>query len=231
MPEYDLTIKQVFLKRVFDIIASLGGIVIGGWLALLGLFVASFDTKSFGLFIQKRVGKDGVVFNIFKLKTMLPMSGMNSTVTCHADPRITPIGKKLRKYKIDELPQLVNVLIGDMSFVGPRPDVPGFLDHIEGNDRCLLKLRPGITGLATLHFKYEEQILEQVDDPESFNRDVVFPLKIYLNKKYLESYSFKNDIDIILQTIFGTSVCSTPIQPYQTPNDCVQALATMGNLK
>lgn len=229
MSGYELTVEQAFLKRAFDIIASLGGIFIGGGLAFVGLIAASIDTMSFGLFIQKRVGKGGGLFNIFKLKTMLPKCGMNSTVTCHTDSRITPVGKKLREYKIDELPQLVNVLIGDMSFVGPRPDVPGFWDQIDGEDRCLLMLRPGITGLATIYFKYEEQILSQVADPECFNRDVIFPLKIHLNKKYLENYSFKSDLDLILQTVSGCSICSAPIRPYQTPNDCIQALTIMDN--
>ncbi|GJQ48178.1 MAG: hypothetical protein HKUEN01_05640 [Candidatus Kuenenia stuttgartiensis] len=128
---------------------------------------------------------------------------INTTVTTTHDPRITPLGRFFRKTKIDELPQLINVFFGHMSFVGPRPDVPGFTDMLTGDDRVILFVRPGITSPATLKYKNEEEILAAQDDPEKYNREVLFPDKVKLNREYVENYSFINDIKYIFQTIFG----------------------------
>ena len=123
------------------------------------------------------------------------------SVTTSADARITPIGRLFRNYKLDESPQLWNVLVGKMSFVGPRPDVPGYADKLEGEARQVLELRPGITGPATLYFRYEEDLLAQVSDPKQFNDTVIWPKKIRLNLEYLENWSFWKDVGYILITV------------------------------
>ena len=126
-----------------------------------------------------------------------------TTVTTDNDPRITPLGKLFRKTKIDELPQLLNVLVGDMSLVGPRPDVPGFADKLEGEDRIILSVRPGITGPATLKYRNEEEILAAQEDPERYNLEVIYPDKIKINREYVEHYSFAKDLRYILHTLTG----------------------------
>jgi len=125
-----------------------------------------------------------------------------TTVTTSGDPRITKSGHVFRSTKIDELPQLWNVLLGDMSFVGPRPDVPGFADRLNGKDKIILSVRPGITGPASLHFKNEEQLLAKQLDPEVYNRDVVWPRKVELNKEYVQNWSFTKDLNYIFKTVF-----------------------------
>ena len=173
------------------------------WLILIVYILATIDTRKSGFFIQERVGKDGKLFKVIKIRTMRDVPDVNTTVTRENDPRITRLGRFWRKTKIDELPQLINVLLGQMSFVGPRPDVPGFADQLTGPDRIILTVRPGITGPATLRFRNEEQLLAQQDDPEAYNRKVIWPEKVRLNREYVENYSFRQDIKYILQTLFG----------------------------
>lgn len=151
-------------------------------------------------FRQKRVGKDGHLFTIIKFRTMRINDGSN-TVTAVGDARITPIGSFLRKWKLDELPELYNILIGEMSFVGPRPDVPGYADLLKGNDRKILALRPGITGPASLKYYNEEEILAGVENPKEYNDTVIFPDKVRINLKYLERCSLFEDLKIIIYTI------------------------------
>ena len=198
-----LNLTDQFIKRVFDLILSLFGIVLTWWIMLIAWIVASLDTKSNGLFIQKRIGKDAKQFEIFKIKTMKSMEGEKSTVTTSSDIRITKSGKFFRRWKIDELPQLFNVLFGDMSFVGPRPDVSGFADILEGEDREILNLRPGITGPATLKYKEEEVLLSQQKDPEAYNREVIWPDKVKINLDYMQTWSLKKDIIYIIRSITG----------------------------
>ena len=131
------------------------------------------------------------------------MAGVTTCVTSDSDVRITKIGRILRKLKIDELPQLFNVLLGHMSLVGPRPDMPGFLDALEGEDRILLTLRPGITGPASIAFRNEDELLAGVDDPEDYSDNVIWPQKVEINKEYVKNYSFMNDLNYIWQTVFG----------------------------
>jgi len=197
-----LTCGQARLKRIFDFGLALVGLSVSWWLILLGWLVATVDTQSNGFFLQKRIGRNGYPFYVIKIRTMCP-SVLNTTVTTAMDPRITPIGRFLRKSKIDELPQLINVLFGQMSFVGPRPDVPGFADELKGEDRFLLSIRPGITGPATLKYRNEEDILANVDDPESYNRDVLYPEKVRINLEYIRNWSFFRDIEYIWQTVVG----------------------------
>jgi len=132
---------------------------------------------------------------------MRSIKGMNSVFTIRGDPRVTKFGAVLRKFKLDELPQLFNVLVGAMSFVGPRPDVVGFADMLQGDDRIILSLRPGITGPATLFYRNEEEILATCDDPERYNREVVFEIKTKINRQYIREYSFFKDIMYIVATL------------------------------
>jgi lipopolysaccharide/colanic/teichoic acid biosynthesis glycosyltransferase len=190
-------------KRAFDMALSVIGIALSWWLILLSWIIASIETRSNGLFMQKRIGWNGKPFKVFKIKTMKPIQGMKSTVTTENDSRITKSGAFLRKMKIDELPQLFNVLFGQMSFVGPRPDVPGFADKLEGEDRIILSVRPGITGPASLKYKDEERILAGQKDPERYNREVIWPDKVRINKVYIREWSMQKDIQYLIKTITG----------------------------
>lgn len=192
-----------FSKRAFDIVFASLGIVLLWWVILLAMVIASIETKSFGLFIQKRVGRNGKLFNVFKIKTMSPVEGVETTVTTSHDMRITKSGKFFRETKIDELPQLFNVLLGSMSFVGPRPDVEGYADRLTGEDAIVLSVRPGITGPASLKYKNEEVILAQVDDPKVYNDEVIWPDKVAINRAYIRHWSLNNDIKYIIKTIIG----------------------------
>mgnify|MGYP003503349379 FL=1 len=156
-------------------------------------------------FTQKRVGRNGKLFTMYKFRSMT-VSHSGSSISVAGESRITPFGAKLRKYKIDELPELWNVLIGDMSFVGPRPDVPGYADMLKGEDRDILKLRPGITGPASLKYRNEEELLSHVDDPIKYNNEVIFPDKVRINLYYLHNYSFWTDIKLILCTVLGKNM-------------------------
>jgi len=191
------------IKRIFDFILSLIGLIFTWPIILIAWIVATIETKSNGFFIQKRVGKDGKLFNVYKIKTMKQIPNINTTITTKNDMRITKSGAFFRKYKIDELPQLLNVLLGDMSFVGPRPDVPGYADKLEGDDRIVLSIRPGITGPATIKYKNEEDILANVDNPIEYNDKIIWPDKVKINKEYIKNWSLKKDIEYIIKTIKG----------------------------
>ncbi|WP_456323664.1 sugar transferase [Hydrogenimonas sp.] len=195
--------RDRFIKRSFDLGVSSAGLLLLWPLIAAGWIVASIETRSNGFFLQERVGRGGKRFKVLKLKTMKPVDKIDTTVTTAHDARITRSGRFLRKSKIDELPQLWNVLTGDMSLVGPRPDVPGFADRLEGEDRIVLSVRPGITGPATIKYKNEEDILAQQKDPERYNREVIWPDKVRINKAYIRNWRFFEDMKIILQTIKG----------------------------
>ncbi|MBR5782425.1 MAG: sugar transferase [Bacteroidales bacterium] len=155
------------------------------------------------LFVQKRIGQYGKPFNIYKIRTMKSSCGNNgSFVTTSNDDRILPFGKWLRKSKMDEIIELYNVLKGDMSFVGPRPDVEGYADKLEGEDRKILEMRPGITGPASLKYINEEEILSGVDDPQKYNDEIIFPDKVKINLDYYYNRTLLGDIRIIIKTIF-----------------------------
>ena len=190
-------------KWLFDRIMSFVGlIVLSPVLLVVALLIRVKMPGGPVLFRQKRVGKDGELFTMVKFRSMSVSHG-GSSVSVAGESRITPLGAKLRKYKLDELPELWNVLVGDMSFVGPRPDVPGYADKLVGEDRVILKLRPGITGPASLKYRNEEELLAGVDDPQSYNDTVIFPDKVRINKEYYYNWSFRKDIRYILQTVFG----------------------------
>lgn len=190
-------------KWLFDRIMSFVGlIVLSPVLLVVALLIRVKMPGGPVLFRQKRVGKDGELFTMVKFRSMSVAHG-GSSVSVAGESRITPLGAKLRKYKLDELPELWNVLVGDMSFVGPRPDVPGYADKLVGEDRVILKLRPGITGPASLKYRNEEELLAGVDDPQTYNDTVIFPDKVRINKEYYYNWSFRKDIRYILQTVFG----------------------------
>lgn len=200
--QYRVKPHVAFFKRVFDVLAAVIGLVVFSWLILISYILATIDTRKSGIFVQTRVGRYGCLFNVYKIRTMRDVADVNTCVTTKDDPRISVIGAFIRKCKFDELPQLVNVLLGQMSIVGPRPDVPGFADVLQGEDRVILDIRPGITGLATLKYRFEEQILASVKDPEDFNARYIFADKVQLNKKYIRDLSLWGDIKIILRTFF-----------------------------
>lgn len=193
----------MILKWIFDRLASTMGLLIL-WPILL-LVAIMIRVKMPGgpvIFKQKRVGQDGKLFTMYKFRSMT-VSHSGSSVSVAGESRITPLGAKLRKYKLDELPELWNVLKGDMSFVGPRPDVPGYADKLEGRDRNILKLKPGITGPASLKYRNEEELLAKIENPQKYNDEVIYPDKIKINLYYLEHYSFLKDIQMIICTVLG----------------------------
>ena len=191
------------VKYLFDRIVSLLGLLLL-WpvMLVIALLVKVRMPGGPAIFSQQRVGKDGRLFTMYKFRTMTNTPG-GSSVSVMGDSRVTPLGARLRHYKLDELPQLWNVLRGDMSFVGPRPDVPGYADQLEGEDREMLQLRPGITGPASLKYREEEELLASVPDPQRYNDEVIFPDKVRINRYYLHHYSFWTDLRIIVATVTG----------------------------
>lgn len=217
----------MILKYIFDRVVSLIGLLFL-WPVLLFVAVLVKIKMPGGpaFFVQKRVGKGGKLFNCHKFRTMT-VKHSGSTISVAGDSRITPFGATLRHYKLDELPGLWDVLIGSMSFVGPRPDVPGYADKLEGDDRDVLKLRPGITGPATLKYRLEDELLSDVrrlmsdgrclpqgeidkmTDQELavwYNDNVIYPDKVRLNCYYYRHYSFVKDFQMILCTVFGKNM-------------------------
>jgi len=194
---------QRVIKRGFDLAVSITLLAATSWLILLLFIIATIDTRRSGFLLQARVGKDGKLFKVIKIRTMRERPDYETTVTTADDPRITGIGRLLRSAKLDELPQFINVFLGHMSLVGPRPDVPGFADQLQGPDRIILSISPGITGPATVKFREEEAILAQQGDPEKYNREVIYPEKVRLNREYVENYRFSSDLRLIFQTLFG----------------------------
>lgn len=214
----------MILKFVFDrVVALIGLLFLWPVLVIVAILVKVKMPGGPAFFVQKRVGKDGKLFNCHKFRTMT-VKHNGSTVSVAGDSRITPLGAKLRHWKLDELPGLWDVLIGNMSFVGPRPDVPGYADKLVGDDRDVLKLRPGITGPATLKYRLEDEMLadvrrlmsegrclpqEQIDKMSEqelavwYNDNVIYPDKVRLNCYYYRHYSFIKDIQMILCTVLG----------------------------
>ncbi len=195
----------MWAKWLFDRIVSLVGLIIlSPVLLVVAILIRVKMPGGPVLFKQKRVGKEGKLFTMVKFRSMSVAHG-GSSVSVAGESRITPLGAKLRKYKLDELPELWNVFIGDMSFVGPRPDVPGYADKLVGEDRVILKLRPGITGPASLKYRDEETLLATVEDPIRYNDEVIFPDKVRINKEYYYNWSFWQDIRYIVRTVCGGS--------------------------
>ena len=216
---YQLMDKRFFmiLKYIFDrLVSFIGLLFLWPVLLIVAILVKVKMPGGPVFFVQKRVGKDGKLFDCHKFRTMT-VKHNGSTVSVAGDSRITPFGAKLRHYKMDELPGLWDVLIGNMSFVGPRPDVPGYADKLKGDDRDVLKLRPGITGPATLKYRLEdEMIADYVAKQQAgsdtrpmqeiaieYNDKVIYPDKVRLNCYYYRHYSFIKDIQMMLCTVLG----------------------------
>lgn len=223
----------MILKYIFDrVVAFIGLLFLWPVLLIVAILVKVKMPGGPAFFVQKRVGKGGKLFNCHKFRTMT-VNHSGSTVSVAGDSRITPFGATLRHYKLDELPGLWDVLIGNMSFVGPRPDVPGYADQLQGDDRKVLKLRPGITGPATLKYRLEDEMMagfvadikagrkvelgnavlpdnvNQMSDQELavwYNDNVIYPDKVRLNKYYYEHYSFLKDIEMIFATVLDFKV-------------------------
>lgn len=192
-----MTPQQLLLKRLFDLLLALLLLLPVLVFTLLLLIMSAIDTKSNGIFVQKRIGQYGKTFSMLKLRTLKP----GKHVLGQLDTSASAYGKWLRRYKLDELPQLWHVITGAMSFVGPRPDVAGFADTLEGEDRIILSVKPGITGPATLKYKDEESLLAMHSDPELYNRTVIWPDKVKINKKYVKNWSFYLDLTFIIKSI------------------------------
>ncbi len=188
-------------KRIFDVLAAGAGLVLLSPVLLAVAVGVRIGSPGPVLFIQDRVGRHGRVFRCVKFRTMRVGSQAQGTITTAADTRVTSIGRVLRRFKLDELPQLWNVLAGTMSFVGPRPDVPGYADQLQGDDRRVLELWPGITGPATLLFREEERLLALARDPKAFNDGIIYPEKLRINREYLDSGSFWRDVGYVLATV------------------------------
>jgi len=189
-------------KRIFDLISSLLGLFVLSPVLLVIAIIIKLRMPGPAFFSQYRVGKDAKLFNMVKFRTM-QVSHDGNTISVKGEHRITPLGAVLRKYKLDELPELWNVLKGDMSLVGPRPDVPGYADKLSGSDGLILSLRPGITGPASLKYSNEEELLACQEDPHTHNNEVIFPDKVRINLAYLHRQSFALDLKIIIYTLIG----------------------------
>jgi lipopolysaccharide/colanic/teichoic acid biosynthesis glycosyltransferase len=190
------------LKRSFDIVFSLLGLILLVPLLLIIAFLIKSESKGPIFFRQSRVGENNVDFKIFKFRTMYVGSDKKGLLTVgDRDPRVTKVGFFLRKYKLDELPQLINVLLGHMSFVGPRPEVRHYVNYYSESDLNILSVKPGITDYASIHFRNEVELLKASKDPETYYIDVILPKKIALNKKYIENKNLLIDIRIILKTL------------------------------
>jgi len=189
-------------KRIFDLSISLIGLTLLWPVIVIAAVIAKIDTGSSGIFSQERIGYEGKPFFVYKIRTMIAeTTSHNTNVTTSNDPRISMSGAILRRYKVDELPQLYNVLIGEMSFVGPRPEVPEMVATLSKSDRVILNCRPGITGPATIKYRNEESILASQPHPEQYNLQVLYPDKVQINKKYLDEFSLAGDVRFILITI------------------------------
>lgn len=183
---------KAIVKRCFDLTVSLLALTVFSPFILIFWFCMLIDTGSNGFFFQKRVGQYGKLFTIYKLQTIQP-----------ATNKISRLGYFFRKYKIDELPQLVNVLKGDMSIVGPRPDIQGYYDSLEGENRRILELKPGITCEASIKYRNEMELLEKHENPLNYNDTVIFPDKVRMNLAYYYKRSFSLDLKIIWATFFN----------------------------
>ncbi len=194
----------MLIKYIFDRFFSLIGLIlVSPFLLVVYILHKVRMPKGDFLYRQLRVGKDGKLFRIYKIRTLRDNSEDSGSVTVADDERILPFGKWLRESKVDTFLELINILIGDMSFVGPRPDVPGYADKLEGDDRVILKMRPGLTGPASVKYRHEDQILAQQADPKKYNDEVIWPDKVKINKEYYENWSLWSDIKILWKTIFA----------------------------
>ena len=194
MPEpLGLTPAQLRRKRAFDVALAAVAFVVSAPVCAVAVVAATLDTRQWGVFSQERIGRDGVPFHVHKIRTMRTLAAHTTTVTTVADPRITRLGAVLRRFKI----------------VGPRPDVAGYADSLTGADRCILSVPPGITGPASLAYRHEERLLAAAADPEAYNREVIWPAKVRLNREYVERWSLRRDLGYLWQTVVAVVGRST----------------------
>lgn len=206
------------IKRLFDFLCSFFGILVLAPLMLAVALIIKLTSKGPVLYAQARVGLREKIFRVYKFRTMVDKAdAMGSSVTTDVDPRITPLGRFLRKTKLDELPQLFNVLRGDMSLVGPRPEVPEIVAKYMPGMRGIFAVRPGITSVATLHFRQEEVILSKAPDPDRFYDEVVVPLKVELAMEHVRRNSFSFDLLILGATVWALTPFAN-IWPIQEPD-------------
>jgi lipopolysaccharide/colanic/teichoic acid biosynthesis glycosyltransferase len=201
-----LSRRQMLIKRSFDAIVAAVVVVTAGWLIALLALIARWSTGGSGLFRQTRIGLAGATFDIFKIRTMRLDRAIDTTVTTAGDPRITRAGAILRRTKLDELPQFFNVLKGEMSLVGPRPDVAECVDVDSPRGRMILSVPPGITGPATLVFRDEEALLAAQPDPEAYNRTELLPTKARINEHYVRTWRFSRDLRYLALTVLGRTL-------------------------
>lgn len=191
-----MTKTEKNIKRVFDVFFASIGLLLVGWFILLTAITSKIVIGGDGFFKQKRVGQYGKLFTIYKIETIHPKEAKKEK------PNISKFGQFIRNYKLDEFPQFWNVLEGTMSFVGPRPDLPGFADELEGEAKIILSVKPGITGPATLRFRNEDNILKTKKNPSVYNKDVIWPQKLAINIQYVKKYRFTMDLYYIVKTFF-----------------------------
>lgn len=196
-----LTKTQRIYKRVFDFTITVLIIPILIIPLILLVILATLDTGQFGLFAQTRIGENGRPFKLLKVRTL--KGSQHESVEAIMNSK-TQLGGWMRRSKLDELPQVFNILVGQMSWVGPRPDIPGYADRLEGEDRIMLTVKPGLTGPATLKYKHEEALLMKQDDPDLYNDTVLWPDKVRINMEYVRSWSLRKDIGFIWASIFGS---------------------------
>ena len=190
------------IKRLFDLVVSGIGLILLAPVFLLVALLIKLDSSGPVFYKGDRIGKDGVPFKIFKLRTMvLHADRMGSALTCDQDPRVTQVGRFLRKWKIDELPQLINVVRGEMSLVGPRPESPGYVRHYTRTQRQVLAVKPGITGLSQVKYRHEEALLQRCKDLEAEYLSIIMPSKLELDLAYVRDQSLALDLALIGQTI------------------------------
>lgn len=191
-----ISATQLRVKRIFDVILVLLLLPLLITPIILLILIATIDTQQWGVFSQCRVGQYGKLFKIYKIRTLKDSKHPTRAIVT----KMSSIGKYLSKSKLNEWPQLFNVLLGDMSFVGPRPDLKGFADELKGEDRIILKVKPGITGPATLKYKNEESILAKQTNPVFYNRTIIWVDKVKINKNYVQNYTFYLDLVLILKS-------------------------------
>ncbi|WP_317132814.1 sugar transferase [Pseudotamlana haliotis] len=192
----------MMIKRCFDFVFALLGLIVLLPFFLIIIILIKFDSPGPIFFIQTRVGKDNKDFNIYKFRTMRAESDSKGLLTLgNHDSRVTNAGYILRRYKIDEFPQLINIIKGDMSFVGPRPELRHYVNYYSEDDMRIFQVRPGITGLASLKYRNEVELLEKADDPEKFFIETIIPDKLRYNKEYIKKQNFFFDVQLIMLTV------------------------------
>jgi len=197
------------VKRALDLSVSTVALAFVGPVIAVAAICARWSTGDSGFFRQARIGQHGRIFFVYKIRTMRDAPGVTTTITTERDARITRVGRVLRRWKIDELPQLVNVVRGQMSLVGPRPDVPEYLDRIRREAPLVLTVRPGVTGPASIKYRREEELLARQRDPQEYNDQVIFADKLRINEAYVRNYGLLKDVGYLWKTVapVGTAAC------------------------